>query len=100
VAAAQLGRATAFVLNDVHAPLIALWREIILRPDEISAKYAAIWRAQLGEERLHYDRVRSRFNRFQRPEDFLYLLARCVKAAIRWLLMGPGSPGRMELEWG
>lgn len=84
LAAAQLGRSTGFVLNDVHAPLMALWREIIQRPDEISAKYAAIWRGQLGDERPYYDRVRSRFNRFQRPEDFLYLLARCVKAAIRY----------------
>jgi len=32
--------------------------------------------------------VRDRFNRSHQPDDFLYLLARCVKAVIRYNAQG------------
>lgn len=83
-AAARLRRARRFLLNDIHAPLIALWRRIVLDPNDTSAKYREIWRGQLGKERAYYDAVRTRFNKQHRPEDFLCLLARCVRAAIRY----------------
>ena len=38
----------------------------------------------IGNEREFFDDVRDRFNRNQKPVDFLYILARCVKAAIRY----------------
>ena len=61
-----------------------LWREIIENPDAISQAYSRLWNAQLGNERDFFDQVRTRFNQSHRPADFLYLLARCVKAAIRY----------------
>lgn len=84
LAAAHLRRAPRFVLNDINAPLMDLWRAILESPDELIAGYRRLWTQQLGDERAFYDRVRARFNRHQRPEHFLYLLARCVKAAIRY----------------
>ena len=84
IAVAAQGRADRFWVNDAHAPLIALWREILHRPDELARKYGLLWQEQLGSERQYYDRVRDRFNREHDPADFLYLLARCVKAAIRY----------------
>ncbi|MEX2186586.1 MAG: DNA adenine methylase [Pirellulales bacterium] len=76
--------ATSFWLNDGHAPLATVWAEIIDHPDRILRRYAELWNAQAGRERVYYDEVRDRFNKHHRPEHFLYLLARCVKACIRY----------------
>lgn len=84
IAAASRGLASKFWINDAHTPLMALWREIIENHNVISLAYARLWNAQLGNEREFFDLVRSRFNQSHRPADFLYLLARCVKAAIRY----------------
>jgi len=84
LAAAYWRRAKNFVLGDVNAPLIALWAEIIERPQELSRAYALLWRKQGGRERKYYNQVRAEFNKSHRPDLFLYLLARCVKAAVRY----------------
>ena len=84
IAVALRGLSSRFWINDAHAPLIDLWREIIDRPGELANKYTALWNDQLGREREYFDAVRDRFNREHDPTDFLYLLARCVKAAIRY----------------
>jgi len=73
-----------FLINDAHGPIIDLWREIIDHPEELANKYRRLWRTQLGREREYYDVVRKKFNETHKPEYFLYLLARCVKAAIRY----------------
>ncbi|MCH8922503.1 MAG: DNA adenine methylase [Planctomycetes bacterium] len=88
IAVAARRRADSFWINDGHSPLIKLWREIIHRPDELADQYTLLWNDQLGCERKYFDRVRSRFNRDHHPADFLYLLARCVKAAIRYNAKG------------
>jgi DNA adenine methylase len=77
-------RALSFWLNDGHVPLAHLWSEIIEHPARLARRYAELWHAQNGTERVFYDEVRDRFNRDHRPEHFLYLLARCVKACIRY----------------
>lgn len=84
LAAAHLGRAKRFVLNDINQPLMALWAAILDDPEALAAGYRRLWRRQLGDERAFYDEVRDRFNQEQRPDDLLYLLARCVKAAVRY----------------
>lgn len=84
IALAVRRRAERFWINDAHIPLIKLWREIIHRPDALAEKYALLWNDQLGREREYFDQVRQRFNEEHDPADFLYLLARCVKAAIRY----------------
>lgn len=99
LAAGHLRRVKRWTINDLHGPLMDLWTEIIQRPDEISDGYENIWKTQIGDERAHYDRVRDRFNKQHRPEDFLYLLARCVKAAIRYNSRGEfnNSPDNRRL---
>ncbi len=84
IAAASRRLAERLWINDAHRPLIDLWREIIHRPHELAEKYAHLWNDQLGRERAYFDDVRERFNLSHEPSDFLYLLARCVKAAIRY----------------
>jgi DNA adenine methylase len=84
LAAAHRSLGNRFWINDAHAPLVDLWREIIDCPEQLADKYSRLWRAQLGRERDYYDTVRDKFNATHKPEFFLYLLARCVKAAIRY----------------
>ncbi len=84
MATAQLRRARRFFLNDAHEPLMKLWRMIVNHPEELADEYESLWVEQTGQEREYYDRVRDRFNQSHEPHLFLYLLARCVKAAIRY----------------
>jgi DNA adenine methylase len=71
-------------LNDTNAPLIELWRAILDDPARVAAEYEALWMKQRTDPRGFYDEVREDFNRTHRPELLLYLLARCVKAAVRY----------------
>jgi DNA adenine methylase len=84
LAAASRHRAKLFWLNDGHVPLIALWREILERPQALVQAYSDLWETQQGDERAFFDKIRTRFNRHHNAADFFYLLARCVKAAIRY----------------
>lgn len=84
LAAAALYRAERFWLNDLNEPLMRLWEAIIHRPAQIAEDYEHLWREQIGREREYYDMVRNQFNRTHRPEYLLYLLARCVKASVRY----------------
>ena len=61
-----------------------LWMEIIDKPEKMAEAYGELWRAQLGREREYYDIVRKRFNETEKPQYLLYLLARCVKASVRY----------------
>ena len=84
IATALHGKALRFHINDVNAPLIALWNEIINHPKKISEQYKHLWLEQQGKERKYYDFVRDEFNKAKRPDYLLYLLARCVKASVRY----------------
>lgn len=75
-------------LNDINRPLIQLWHDIVDRPETISEAYAALWKAQLNQEREYYNYIRDQFNVTGRTDYFLYLLARCVKAAVRYNAQG------------
>jgi DNA adenine methylase len=63
---------------------MALWNEIINTPRRISDSYENLWNEQKGKEREFYDFIRDAFNRTKRPDYLLYLLARCVKASLRY----------------
>jgi DNA adenine methylase len=84
LAAAYHHRATAFVLNDANVPLMRLWEQILTHPAEIAARYERIWHAQFADDDAYYNRIRDRFNATHQPEYLLFLLTRCVKAAVRY----------------
>ena len=84
LAAACYGKASRFHLNDINKPLMDLWYEIIHNPERLSNDYEKLWNEQEGKEREFYDFVRDQFNKTKRPDYLLYLLARCVKASIRY----------------
>ena len=88
IAVAARRRPARFWINDAHSPLIQLWREIIHRPEGIADRYTHLWNDQIGREREYFNEVRKHFNDQHEPADFLYLLARCVKAAIRYNAAG------------
>lgn len=88
LAAIASGEVAKVFLNDTNEPLTRLWRRIIDTPDALANGYEDLWNAQLGRERPFYDEVRTRFNGTGDPVAFLYLLARCVKAAVRYNSQG------------
>jgi DNA adenine methylase len=84
LAAAARGLAAHYVINDLNKPLVGLWRAIVQSPEKLIRQYETLWRAQHEDRREYYDNVREAFNRTGRPDYLLYLLARCVKAAVRY----------------
>ena len=99
VAAAFRQRAKSFLLNDAHAPLAALWTQIIKDASGLASGYEKIWNKQLASPRQYYDQIREQFNRTHEADLFLFLLARCVKAAIRYNSRGEfnNSPDKRRL---
>jgi DNA adenine methylase len=84
IAAAHFDMAKRFVLNDINAALVELWKKIIDEPQAIAAQYRVHWEAQRGNEKDYYFAIRNQFNTTSAPDCLLYLLARCVKAAVRY----------------
>ena len=81
-AASEIG--SNYVIGDKFAPLINLWKLIIDKPDYVSDNYSKIWNAQLSDPKNYFLEIRKQFNEAQDPVQFLYLVARCVKNAIRF----------------
>jgi DNA adenine methylase len=84
IAAAARGRAAEFWLNDFNKPLAELLSLIINSPKELGKFYEELWRADHADALEHYYQVRESFNRTQDARLLLYLLARCVKGAVRY----------------
>ncbi len=84
IAAAAHQLAQSYLINDLNKPLIALLRLMVEQPLETALAYETIWHEQNGRSLEHYYQVREEFNHTQNPQLFLYLLARCVKGAVRY----------------
>lgn len=84
LAVAARGRASEFWLNDFNKPLAGLLALMIEHPKEVAQSYAELWRGNDVDTLEHYYQVRESFNRSQEPRLLLYLLARCVKGAVRY----------------
>lgn len=84
IASAFYFKADSFIVNDINEPLIGLWQKIVNSPQKIVADYHEIWTGQLGNEEEYYYQIREEFNKTQEPKYLLFLLAKCVKAAVRY----------------
>ena len=84
IAAAAGGRARSFWLNDLNAPLAALLESIIADPEAVASGYQSVWRNRDEIDPNYYAEIRDRFNKEQDPVLLLYLIARCVKGAVRY----------------
>jgi DNA adenine methylase len=85
--AAAHNLAEKYVIGDSYAPLMALWKLIIDDPDELSHRYSELWHKQFESE-AHFNTTRSEFNESGDPVALLYLIARCVKNAVRFNRLG------------
>src|SRR5438477_449886 len=84
IAAAARKRAKEFWLNDFNKPLAELLGLMINSPKVLAKSYKEIWRSDQEDAIEHYYQLREAFNRSQDPRLLLYLLARCVKGAVRY----------------
>lgn len=88
IAAATAKVANRFLLNDINAPLMLLWEEILHRPEKLAKSYEKLWVAQQEDKKAFFFHVRDRFNVSHQPHDLLYLLARIVKGSVRYNAKG------------
>jgi len=84
IASAYYFKANKFIVNDINKPLINLWDKIVNEPQAIIRDYHHIWNNQLGNEEEFYYQIRDNFNQTKEPKYLLFLLAKCVKAAVRY----------------
>lgn len=84
LAARAAGKVDRVVINDVNGPLMDLWRVMLTDPDALTAGYARLWHEGWQDPAGTYLRVRDRFSSEADPAALMYLLRRCVKAAVRY----------------
>lgn len=84
LAAASQNRFPAYLIGDALGPLVGLWQSIIDDPAPVAEQYEALWRREREKPIDAYYEIRSEFNADRNPAKLLYLLARCVKNAVRF----------------
>ena len=89
--AAKYDLANSFVIGDAFVEIIDLWDLIINNPEFLSKKYNLVWLEQFDVGINHFNIVRARYNSNRDPVDLLYLIARCVKNAVRFNQKGDFS---------
>lgn len=72
------------VLGDSLACLTTLWDLIINDPAGAADRYETTWNGQQDSGHGYFNEVRARYNEKRDPVDLLYLMARCVKNAVRF----------------
>lgn len=93
LAAAANQKAKKFVVADKLEPLTELWQLIINNHETLIEKYSKRWNEQLSDPATYYKKVRDDFNKNKSPSDLLYLVARCVKNAVRFNSSGEFNQG-------
>lgn len=75
-----------YVIGDILAPICELWTAIVDDPKSTAARYREVWEGQVAvpDDLGYFNRVRERYNGEHDPVDLLYLVARCVKNAVRF----------------
>lgn len=88
IATAYENKTECFHINDLNAPLVNMLREAVEHPRQLIEAYSSVWNEQFsyGDEHVqHFYMVREKFNNGEdNPANMLYLLARCVKGAVRY----------------
>lgn len=93
LAAAANNKARKFVVSDKLDPLAELWKLIVDDPERLINEYSKLWHDQLSDPASFYKKVRNDFNQKKSPSDLLYLVARCVKNAVRFNGSGEFNQG-------
>src|SRR5271157_366710 len=84
LAAAAHSRFKSYVIADVLPPLAEIWRQIIADPEPLATEYESLWMRERSQPIDAFYKIRAEFNRDRHPAKLLYLLARCVKNAVRF----------------
>ncbi len=88
IATAYEKRTNQFIINDINRPLVSMLQEAIEHPSRLVEEYSRVWEEQFqyGENHVqHFYNIREKFNNGdEQPANMLYLLARCVKGAVRY----------------
>jgi DNA adenine methylase len=88
IATAHANRAQYYHINDINEPVVKILQAATERPADLVDKYTKVWTSQFeypGGHLEHYYFIRDKFNNGeQSAENMLYLLARCVKGAVRY----------------
>ncbi|MDE6647703.1 MAG: DNA adenine methylase [Prevotella sp.] len=88
IAVARQDRADRYVVNDLNTPLVRVLQSAIETPSKLVDDYTKVWNEQFAYEQgcvEHFYKVRKDFNDGdQSAANMLYLLARCVKGAVRY----------------
>ena len=93
LASAVEGKAKKFVVADKLEPLADLWKMIVNDPERLVQEYSILWNEQLSDPREYFNKVRTDFNKTKSPSALLYLIARCVKNAVRFNNNGEFNQG-------
>lgn len=95
IGARFFGLVSDVVISDTNESLIRLWRDIVKGPDSLVDRYSAVWAAQFENQgsldsRGYFNIIRERYNNAEVGDtaDFLFLLNRIVKAALRYSKSG------------
>jgi DNA adenine methylase len=74
-----------YVISDLLKPLTDIWQEILKQPTKLSDTYRALWHSQSkSNATTRFNEIRAQFNEDKEPAKLLFLLARCVKNAVRF----------------
>ena len=84
LAAASRDAFPLYVIGEALEPLITLWDIIIDDPTEVAEQYSILWHRERAKPIEAFYEIRSEFNADRNPAKLLYLLARCVKNAVRF----------------
>ena len=84
LAAASRTTFSSYVIGDALEPLIRLWKMVIDNPAKVAGEYDRLWHRERDKPIEAYYEIRAEFNVDRKPAKLLYLLARCVKNAVRF----------------
>jgi DNA adenine methylase len=84
LACAAQRRFERYVLADALEPLCSLWNSICTNPIKIADEYERLWQLERALPIIAFYDIRAEFNQDSEPAKLLYLLARCVKNAVRF----------------
>ena len=84
LAAASRNLFPRYVIGDALEPLVHLWGAVIKDPTAIEETYELLWLRERENPIDAYYEIRAEFNKDRTPAKLLYLLARCVKNAVRF----------------
>jgi DNA adenine methylase len=73
-----------YLIGDALEPLAGLWQTVVLDPTGVADGYESLWLRERAKPIDAYYEIRDEFNKDKEPSKLLYLLARCVKNAVRF----------------